>query len=220
MNRLASKFQLVTAICLPLFAIELTLSPAAQAIDGEDLYRLCTDFPYNSQCKGYEAPVALEKRSGQVTTCLIKTPQATTKESCKFNLDEEGITLYQEFGTGLSILRDKKATKVIKIPIGSVSGLQYRETEKLDQLSSVLNILAYALNPSENPASDAVDASKKTLRRQFSDISISYGDSPESSPATNQLNMTFERNPGGEIIFRLEKTTGKTAVLLEPKLAK
>ncbi|MEQ9620928.1 hypothetical protein [Coleofasciculus chthonoplastes] len=44
----------------------LTASRPAQANPEVDIYTLCTKFPLNSRCEGYEPPVSLKQRSGHL----------------------------------------------------------------------------------------------------------------------------------------------------------
>jgi hypothetical protein len=199
------KPQLVAVFCLPLLALELALPLLVRAMDSEDLYKLCSEFPYNSACKGYEAPVALEKRSGQVAGCVFKTAQVETKGACKINFENDEIKLYHEFGQGLSVLNNQRATQTVKIPTTGVSRIQYRETKKLNTGNAIFNTLAFGLI-----------GLALTKKRTYVEINVSYAD-PTPAAAASELMMVFDRDGGMAMRNQLEKATGKTAEMPEQK---
>ena len=41
------------------------------ADDSEDLFQLCSKFPFNSRCEGYDAPIPLDNRLGEEAKCLL-----------------------------------------------------------------------------------------------------------------------------------------------------
>jgi hypothetical protein len=55
------KSQLVAIICLPMLAAELVLPALSRAITSQQIYELCRAFPLNINCKGYRAPVTVER---------------------------------------------------------------------------------------------------------------------------------------------------------------
>lgn len=58
----------------------------ALANEQEDLFRLCSKFPFNSQCEGYEIPIPLDNRVGEEANCLFS--EAEKAEDCKVFLGE------------------------------------------------------------------------------------------------------------------------------------
>jgi hypothetical protein len=80
-------------LSLPLLLAPLVMQTPVQALESEDLYRLCSQFPHNAQCKGYEAPVPLEKRPGKMAACVVKLPESETKGACKVQVEDAEITL-------------------------------------------------------------------------------------------------------------------------------
>jgi hypothetical protein len=189
--------QLFVLAALPLMLVELAIVSPARAMDSEDLYRLCSSFPYNSQCNGYEAPIALAQRDGQAAGCLIKTATAEIKAACKIQIAADTITLYHEFGDGLSVLKNEKASRSLTIPTQSVSSIQYREDKKLTAGSAIASTLLLGLP-------GLLLAPKK----KYSEVSINYV-TTASADSPNHVVMVFDRKTGLDIRFQLEKATGK-----------
>jgi hypothetical protein len=192
-------------LLLPLLLTQLAIPSLAHAMSSEDLYRLCSEFPHNSQCKGYEAPIGLAKRPGKTAACLIKTPEAELKGACKFQIDDQEITLYQEFGDNLSVLQNEKATRKIIIPNSDVSSIQYREGKKTNTGATVVNTLAFGLV-----------GLFLTPKKKYAEVSVNYAVAGGSGDS-NYAVMVLDRDTGLETRFQLEKATGKTVELPEAK---
>ncbi len=194
--------RVVATCCLPMLALELAAPLLVRAMDSEDLYQLCAAFPLNSQCKGYAAPVPLSQRSGKDAGCIIKGPEKETKGACKVSLENDEITLYQEIGTDLSILNNRKSTSVVKIPTQSVSRIQYRETKKLNAGNAVFNTLAFGLI-----------GLALTKKRTYAEIAVSYGDPSitANGAAAGDVTVILDQKSGLAMRAQLEQATGKTA---------
>ena len=113
-----------------LLSTQLIATNTAKAEDGNDLYNLCSKFPYNSKCEGYEAPIALKDRLGEDAQCLITGQEEA--ENCKVNLQDESVTFYLETGEGLDILEDQKDTQEIVIPLTAIESFTYSERKRID----------------------------------------------------------------------------------------
>jgi hypothetical protein len=197
--------RLFAIACLPMLALELAAPMLVRAMDSEDLYQLCASFPYNSQCKGYEAPVPLSQRSGQLGGCVIQLAAVETKGACKVSLENDTITLYQEVGTGLKILNDQKSTRMMVLPAQSVSTIQYREAKKLNSGNAVFNTLAFGLL-----------GLALTKKRKYAEISLNYRDAVGPNNPTMTM-LIFDQKTGLAMREQLEKLTGKTVELPEQK---
>ncbi|MFN6538698.1 MAG: hypothetical protein RM021_020430 [Nostoc sp. EkiNYC01] len=135
-NRLKAmpKGKIGAIVCVPLLLVEAVFVPAAIALDGEKLYQLCSRFPLNSQCQGYETPISLGNHSGKTGNCIFKKNEVENRGLCKITVNETGITIYQETGKKLEIINDQKPTRTIEITATSVSRIEYREDEKIIQM--------------------------------------------------------------------------------------
>lgn len=88
----------VAMACIPLLLVEIVVIPSTYALEEIDLYQLCSSFPLNSKCKGYEAPIPLDKREGKTGDCTLKNNEGESRGICKIAVNEAGITIYQEIG--------------------------------------------------------------------------------------------------------------------------
>jgi hypothetical protein len=52
------KGKIAAILCVPLLLVEAVFVPAAIALDGKKLYQLCSRFPLNYQCQGYQTPIS------------------------------------------------------------------------------------------------------------------------------------------------------------------
>lgn len=126
----------------------LLASPLARASDTQvELYNLCSKFPLNSRCEGYDVPVPLENRQGSEGECSFVFGESDRAEACKFTVDEEKITLYLEEGDPLSLLGDERATREVLIPIERILTLNYSEYNQVDNVAQFLvGALLYELS--------------------------------------------------------------------------
>ena len=115
------------------------LSTPAWANESEALFELCSSFPLNSQCEGYEAPISLDNRPGGEARCQFSG--AENAEDCRLSIGEEDLLVYIEFGEGLSILDGEKSTTEVIIPLSAIQGFAYAE----DSRANVGAILALGL---------------------------------------------------------------------------
>lgn len=101
-----------------------------QAEEAVDLYSLCSRFPHNSQCKNFQAPIALDRRSGKEAQCAIADSDKLAK--CKIKLKETTLNLYVENGDKLPILDDHKNTQEIIVPLANLKSFTYSERKKVN----------------------------------------------------------------------------------------
>ena len=112
---------------------------------GEDLYQLCSSFPLNSQCKGYEIPVALDDRPGMGGSCLFLVSQVEKKGDCKVVVNDTEIVIYQEIDGKLKLLKDRASTRMVKITPSEVSRFEYREDTQDRTGARVVNTLLFGV---------------------------------------------------------------------------
>lgn len=197
--------------CFPLLLSETVFIPTATALDGKELYQLCSSFPLNSQCKDYEAPVPLDNRSGKKADCVFKNNEKEKRGACKINVSETGITIYQETGETLEIINDKKSTRTIQIQPTSVSKIEYREDEKANVDAIVANTLL--LGVSGFP----FNTRKKISEIQLNYTSITPQDTSPEQQNVDSLRIFVGRGTGREMRSQLEKITGLQAELPQAK---
>ncbi len=113
-----------------LLSTQLISSNFVRAGEGDDLFNLCSKFPYNSKCKGYEAPIPLDNRLGEESQCLLGNEEEL--QNCKIYIDEKSLKMYVETGDELDILDGDRDTKEIITPLTSIQSFTYSERKKID----------------------------------------------------------------------------------------
>ncbi|MBU7581898.1 MAG: hypothetical protein KAF91_03135 [Nostoc sp. TH1S01] len=194
--------------CFPLLLSETVFIPTASALDGKELYQLCSSFPLNSQCKDYEVPIPLDNRSGKKADCIFKNNEKETRGICKIDVTEKGITIYQETGKKLEIINDKKSTRTIQIQPTSVSKIEYREDEKANVEGKIVNTILFG-----------VAGLLFTPNQKISEIQINYTlttsqDTSQEQQNVDSLRIFVGRGTGREMRSQLEKITGLRAEII------
>ena len=121
----ATVFLTSVAVCIPFYA---------QARNAN--YYLCSKFPLNSRCEGYEFPISLEERTGDGGDCELVVGSTTQEGDCKFNISEKGVSIYVEEGSRLSVIGNERATREISIPFEAISFYDYFEYERENSSAS------------------------------------------------------------------------------------
>jgi hypothetical protein len=197
-------------VCIPLLLVEAVFIPAAHALDGKKLYQLCSRFPLNSQCQGYETPVALDDRTGKMGDCIFKNNEVESRGLCKITVNDTGITIYQETGEELEIINSKKSTRTVQITPTSVGRIQYREDEKGNTGAKVVNTILFG-----------VAGLLLTPNKKISEIEFDYSTTPQDTSkeqSVNSLRVFVGRETGREMRSHLEKITGRQAEIPQVKL--
>ncbi len=206
---------------------------AAESLNEEQLYQLCSRFPYNSRCEGYVAPVALKTRSGQEGRCTLTLEGTAKTENCKFMLDQNSLTVYYEVGEGLTVLEGQKSTRsltlktdqlralsareeinhktgerVAKTLLFGVSGLFMTQSEKLLEIS--LDYNPVATEGTEVTESGSTESGSAESGSAESELTESL------ETPTAVLKILTEREWGFDLKRQLEQASGLTATLAEP----
>ena len=125
------RFNILTAIAAQ--AAVLTYSFGGTIVlanSQEDLFQLCSRFPLNSQCEGYDVPIPLDNRRGEEAKCLLSG--AEDAAACRLLLGEELLSVYVEFGDGLRVLGGAHDTTEVIIPLSTIESFEYSEDSKVD----------------------------------------------------------------------------------------
>lgn len=182
-----------------LFSTQFALSTnIVKAEDGNDLFNLCSKFPHNSKCQGYEAPIPLENRSGNQAKCLISDREEV--EDCKINLTEKSVTFYLETGDDLNILDGQKDTKEIVILLTAIKSFTYSERKKTDT-GMVLAFGVFGLL-----------SKKKTATFN---LLLEPSQETEENILPKQVIFVTQRDLGREIRQSLEEKTNLNAEVLD-----
>jgi hypothetical protein len=169
----------------------------AEEIDRE-LFNLCSMFPLNSRCEGFETPIPLSLRSGDEATCKTTFAAAELSGRCKINLADTTMTAYIETGSGLDILEGERRSQEISIPMNTIGKLTYREDTEVNTGRLIGNILLFGVL---GPAMTRPD--------NISQLEISYTPSLETGSAnSNVLVIETDRDLGLEVRDKLQQLTG------------
>ena len=119
---------LTTALCFISLFLPKSILAQQETMNMGEIYNLCSRFPHNSRCKGFEIPIPLKERSGETVGCTFKfdlTP-SKGKNKCKIEVKEDSLTIYQEYGEKIEPLDDRRATQAIDIIPGNIFVSNYR----------------------------------------------------------------------------------------------
>ena len=104
-----------------------------QEIDNE-LYQLCTQFPLNSRCAGFNIPIPLDARKGEEAAWGFNTGKKRQSGKCKIVATARGLTLYIEEGKELDFLDNKRGTAVVNVPLARVFAMNYQQWNRIHRV--------------------------------------------------------------------------------------
>ncbi|MBD2487345.1 MULTISPECIES: hypothetical protein [Nostocales] len=200
-----SKRKMAAGVLFPLLLLESVFIAPVNALNAKKLYQLCSSFPLNSRCQGYEVPISLDDRSGKKGDCILNKNDLEKRGNCKVNVNEIGVTIYQEMGEKLEIINDKKSTQIIQISPKEISRIEYREDEKDNTDARVVNTLLFGIT-----------GFLLTPNKKISEIQINYASATPEDTSQEQRSMDYlrifvGRGTGREMRSQLEKITGLQA---------
>lgn len=183
---------------VPLSTILLGSYTPAQASEEVDRYTLCSRFPLNSRCEGYEAPVSLKQRSGDEGFCSLISGEIDLSGKCKVVITDDKITAYLEEGKGLEVLDGKKPTQTINIVLSDIVNMNYQNYKKTNVGRLVGNTLLFGLLGAVFTNPD-----------KLSQIEIGFNEKLVSKePGSKTFSVVADRDIGVELRAKLERLTG------------
>ncbi|MBE7385686.1 MAG: pentapeptide repeat-containing protein [Leptolyngbya sp. SIO1E4] len=187
---------LAIALGLTPFLLVMPTYAGASDIDAE-LYNLCSRFPHNSRCEGYEIPVPLENRQGNEGECLLAFGDSGQSSACKFAVNDENLILFIEEGEPLSLLGGERNTRELVIPLSHVFALSYLEYDRDDYSAAMTFGLIGALFARYD---------------QIAEVEIGYTtESDAGQTSYNFLNIMTGQDRGIELRVQLEQSTNTEA---------
>lgn len=173
----------------------------ATELSSEKLYQLCSSFPYNSQCEGYTAPIALDDRPGEEGSCFWGPVEAEQGGNCKLVTQADGITAYIEMGDELSVLGDRRSTQEVTVPYSQMQQLQYREFKQSNNGGRAVNTLLFG-----------AIGFFATRDKPVVEVTVEYQptSATEGSIVPERLGLIFDRDTGASIRTHLEAKTDLT----------
>ncbi len=192
----------ITAVLVTAQISIFSLPVKAQGISEVELYSLCSRFPFNSRCEGYEAPVSLQQRKGSPAACILALEEADYSGDCKVSFTENILNIYLEEGDKLSILDNHRATKKVEFNLSDIEGLIYQDYEQNNVGQLIGTTLLFGVWGLLMHRTD-----------KYSRLDISFAHQEESI-----LTVVSSRDVGIPLRSRLEQLTGIFAVTPETEL--
>lgn len=129
---------------IALLLVATFTAPAAKA-EERSLHSLCSKFPLNSRCEGYEVQLPLAQRPGELGQCVLITGVTRQEENCRAELTESGLNVYVETGDPLDFLEEERATRAVAIPFENVVSLDYLEYQRRDREAATIGWALFGL---------------------------------------------------------------------------
>jgi uncharacterized protein YjbI with pentapeptide repeats len=116
--------------------VTLPVSIRAEDIDLRTRYELCSRFPDNPKCEGYDVPVLMDNRPGYPINCLFRLAvHGSPSRQCKIELTNDGgITAYQETGDPVEYLNNQRTTIAIPIAHSQIFSLNYQAQRRTSKV--------------------------------------------------------------------------------------
>lgn len=194
------KIWLRRVLAIATTSLVVSLSVPATAEDEVDIHTLCSKFPLNSRCQGYQIPVPLDERSGDLGECSLKTGETTKDGDCKVLLAEQKITIYMEEGEELEILKGNKTTREYNILLKDITALSYKKASRTPTSRRVRNFLLFG-----------VLGAALTRPDKLAEIDIGFTDS-QNQAVPSTLSLLLKRDTGINLKDKLVQLTGIAAV--------
>ena len=109
-----------------------------------DRFTLCSRFPHNSKCKGFETPVSLKDRPGEKISCQLQTGEHKKNSACKLKFTDDEFVFYQEQGDKIEKLGNKRASIEYKVPQQQIVIFNHQVWGKINRWE-----VTYLTNPEE-----------------------------------------------------------------------
>ena len=204
MKFLSTSLGLTIALLLWLSGV-VSANPVITVGEGReiDLYSLCSKFPHNSRCKGYQIPIALQDRAGDEGICSLVSGNINEFSKCKVLFTEKQLSVYLEEGKRLEILDDRRTTREITIPLNNIASFNYFESEKDNSgmMIGLFGLIGAAFSNSE----------------PFSEIEISFkSESDLDSPTLDYVTILLDHSQGVALRNSLEQLIGNELQLSYP----
>ncbi|GAB1542511.1 hypothetical protein NUACC21_51850 [Scytonema sp. NUACC21] len=164
----------------------------------QEFYNLCSKFPHNSRCQGYDVPVPLENRPGDRGECSVLSDDIErTSSSCKVAITSARLVAYLEKGKELEVLGNKRDTQEVTISYGQIVSMDYLEFHKDNfEVSSGFGLLGLLI------------AAPFLEYKDLSEIEIGYTvPSTSGQDSLNYMTVTIGRKSGLALADKLKVPT-------------
>ncbi|MEO0866953.1 MAG: hypothetical protein AAFY17_00630 [Cyanobacteria bacterium J06642_11] len=111
---------------------------SAEELSLDELYKLCSAFPFNSRCEGFELPVPLDQRNGTQVNCGLDLSQVDPSGNCRMRIDGTSLIVYAEEGDPIEPLDNQKGSREIQIPFEHIFATALRIWDRETDATSFL----------------------------------------------------------------------------------
>ncbi|MBE9069978.1 pentapeptide repeat-containing protein [Leptolyngbya cf. ectocarpi LEGE 11479] len=196
-------------------ALVLSLMPAsvrAEELSLDELYKLCSSFPFNSRCEGFEAPIPLDDREGTQVNCGLDLSQVDASGDCRLLIEGNTLVVYAEEGDPIEPLDNQKGSREIRLPFDQIYSTALRIWER--EVDATAFLIGGQLYIQRNEAEydgferDYVpgdgDEREGRGKEDFSEVAISFIESPEAEGhRSNILRITATEEFGAYLLDQL-----------------
>ena len=198
--------------CVPLtlaFCLGATGTVWAEELSLDELYKLCSSFPFNSRCEGFEAPVPLDDREGTQVNCGLDLSQVDASGNCRIVLEDNTLVVYAEEGDPIEALDNQKGSREIRLSFDQIFSTALRIWER--EVDATAFFVGGTLYIQRNEAEyggferDYVpgdgDEREGRGKEDFSEVAIGFVDSPETDGhRSNILRITATEEFGAYLL--------------------
>ncbi|NJR58359.1 MAG: hypothetical protein HC769_05560 [Cyanobacteria bacterium CRU_2_1] len=215
------------AIALLSFPLIFTSPARSQSSEAElrELYQLCSQFPFNSRCEGYEIPIPLDNRSGARTNCSLEVNNPAETERCKIVISDGQLIAYVEVGEPIAPLDNQRGTEEISIPLSDIFAFEMRIwARRVDAGVVLIGGSLYSQQDEDyaglervyDPATDANELAAPANDRDFTEIAISYivSSNAESDNRSNVLKIVSSEEFGFYLKEQITPTPPASGILV------
>lgn len=185
----------------------------AEDLSLDELYKLCSSFPFNSRCEGFEAPIPLDDREGTQVNCGLDLSQVDASGNCRILLEDNTLVIYAEEGDPIEPLDNQKGSREIRIPFDRIFSTALRIWDReVDATAFLVGGNLYIQRDEaeyEGFERDYVpgdgDEREGKGKEDFAEIAIHFLDSPDTDGhRSNILRITSTEEFGAFLLEQLE----------------
>ncbi|MBX2865232.1 MAG: pentapeptide repeat-containing protein [Leptolyngbyaceae cyanobacterium MAG.088] len=198
------------------FALILGISSVgrvqAEELSLDELYKLCSSFPFNSQCEGFEASIPLDDRDGTQVNCGLDLSQVDASGNCRILLEDNTLIVYAEEGDPIEPLDNQKGSREIRIPFSQIFSKSLRIWDR--EVDATAFLIGGDLYIQRNEAEyegferDYVpgdgDEREGRGKEDFAEVAIDFVESPDADGhRSNILRITSTEEFGAYLLEQL-----------------
>lgn len=184
----------------------------AEELSLDELYKLCSSFPFNSRCEGFEAPVPLDKRDGTQVNCGLDLSQVDASGDCRILIEDSTLIVYAEEGDPIEPLDNQKGSREIRVPFEQIFSTALRIWDREVDATSFLiggdlyiqrNEAEYTGFERDYVPGDS-DEREGRGKEDFAEIAIDFLESPDTDGhRSNILRITSTEEFGAYLLEQL-----------------